>query len=147
MEGYSRFLPHWRVEGATYFVTWRLNPKQSALDPNERTIVANAILFFDGTRYTIHCYVVMDDHVHVLLTPLVPWTVEKIVHSWKSFSAHEIQRHGSHSGTIWQREYFDRIVRDEAEMTEKGNYILGNPIKRWPEIKDYQWAELGKIYR
>lgn len=39
-----------------------------------------------------------------------------------------------------QDEYFDRIVRDEAELLEKAQYIINNPFKVWPEIEEYPWV-------
>ena len=147
MEIYKRFLPHWRMKGATYFVTWRVKGDQNPLQPEERSLIVSTINHFDGVRFTIHAYVVMDDHVHVLFTPLDNWKVEKIVHTWKSFTANRLQRSFSRSGKIWQREYFDRIARDESEFLEKGDYILGNPFKRWSDIGFYQWADVGKTYK
>jgi hypothetical protein len=38
-------------------------------------------------------------------------------------------------------EYYDRIVRDEADFREKVTYIINNPIKQWPGVTNYQWAE------
>ena len=72
-ELYRRKLPHWRTEGATYFVTWRLALEQSRLAPPERDLVAAAVRAFDGQRYRLAAWVAMDDHVHVLLTPLGTW--------------------------------------------------------------------------
>jgi REP element-mobilizing transposase RayT len=69
-ELYRRKLLHWRTEGATYFVTWRLASEQSRLAPPECDLVAAAVRAFDGQRYRLAAWVVMDDHVHVLLTPL-----------------------------------------------------------------------------
>ena len=44
------------------------------------------------------------------------------------------------SGAFWQREYFDRIVRDETELMAKLEYIVGNPYARWPETQEYPWV-------
>jgi REP element-mobilizing transposase RayT len=131
------------MEGGIYFVTWRLARPQRALIPEERTLVADAIRHFDRRRYELIAYVVMDDHVHALVYPLADHTLSGIVHSWKSYSARELRRFGERTSPVWQGEYFDRIVRDESELTEKADYILGNPVKRWPEIEDYLWVELG----
>jgi len=140
---YQRNLPHWRLDGAVYFVTWRLIRTQSPLLPPEKDLIETAVRFFDGKRYELLAFVVMDDHVHVLLMPLGDVRIESLVHSWKSFTAHEMQKKYGRVTPVWQAEYFDRIVRDEAEYLEKANYILNNPRKRWPEIEDYRWVGLG----
>jgi hypothetical protein len=66
--------------------------------------------------------------------------LQQIVQSWKSYTAHELQKKFQRGVPVWQDEYFDRIVRDESELQQKANYILGNPRKRWPELEDYPWA-------
>ncbi|WP_194722828.1 hypothetical protein [Noviherbaspirillum malthae] len=63
------------------------------------------------------------------------------MHSWKSFTANRLQREHGRVGAVWQQESFDRIVRDEAEWLEKIQYIMNNPLKRWPELKTYQWVK------
>jgi REP element-mobilizing transposase RayT len=67
---YRRNLPHWRQEQATYFVTWRLARGQQELDGSERDLVGAAMRKFDAQRCELAAYVVMDDHVHALVTPL-----------------------------------------------------------------------------
>src|SRR5215831_19589001 len=109
---YRRKLPHWRQERATYFVTWRLAQGQEELDASERDLVAAAMKNFDGRRYELAAYVVMDDHVHALLTLLANYDLESILHSWKSFSARQMQRWHRRFGRIWQDEYCDQIIRD-----------------------------------
>jgi len=137
---YRHRLPHWRGEGATYFVTWRVRKDGTDLAPEERDEVVLALQHFDGARARLHAFVVMNDHVHALVSPIESEPLEKLVHSWKSFSAHQIHALAKRHGQVWQDEYFDRIVRDEAEFLEKSRYIVNNPWKRWPEITEYRWV-------
>ncbi len=137
---YRRRLPHWRMAGSVYFVTWRIHPTQPDLLPEERGIVASAFEHFDGKRYNLTAYIVMPNHAHVLVEPLDDHTLQDIMHSWKSFTAYSFQRNFGRTGCIWLDEYFDRIVRDEEEFLEKAQYILNNPAKKWPEIEDYEWV-------
>jgi putative transposase len=138
---YKGRLPHWRMDGSTYFVTWRLATSREPLTGSERTLVVDAIKYFQGTRYNWIAYVVMDDHAHVVVTPTHGFSLQQIVHTWKSFTANRHQRDFRRIGAVWQREYFDRIIRDERELIQKVNYILGNPVKRWPDIEEYEWVE------
>jgi hypothetical protein len=82
----------------------------------------------------------MNDHVHVLVEPLAGHELSAITHSWKSFTAHELQRNFKRKGEIWQDESFDRIIRDEVELSEKAQYIQNNPFKRWPDLSEYDWV-------
>ena len=137
---YCRNLPHWRMDGAVYFVTWRLYPGRPELQADERRKVADALCCFENKRYELYAYVVMDDHVHVVLRPGENHALEQIVHSWKSFTANRLQRENARVGAVWQQESFDRIVRDENEWMEKIQYIMNNPLKRWPELPEYAWV-------
>jgi len=114
---YRRKLPHVRSDGAVYFVTWRLRSGQPDLSDAEHDCVVAAIRHFDPRRYQLHAYVVMNDHVHVL-----------------------VQRDFGRCGPVWQQEYFDRVGRDDEEYDQKRDYILNNPFKRWPKITGYHWA-------
>lgn len=135
---YRRALPHWRIDGATYFVTWRLARNRPLLTASEREDVCTALRFFDGVRYRLSAFVVMDDHVHVIVQPAADVPLERIIHSWKSYSAACLQS-GPRQGPVWQREYLDRIVRDDADLLARIEYVLGNPGARWAGVAQYPW--------
>src|SRR5262249_6646048 len=113
---------------------------QHELTPDERAVVVSALQHFDGQRYELSAYVVMNDHVHVLVSPLGKYRLQDIMHSWKSYTASRLQREYGRYNSVWQDEYFDRIVRDEEEFLEKAQYILNNPRQRWPDIEEYPWV-------
>jgi len=91
-------------------------------------IVERALRHFDGERYTLGEFVIMPNHVHVLVTPLGEHTLTDILHSWKSYTAHEINRMLQRTGLVWQEEYFDHIVRDTHSVERFAIYIAQNPI-------------------
>jgi menaquinone-specific isochorismate synthase/putative DNA methylase len=97
-------------------------------------------MHFLNQRYRLLAYVVMNDHVHALVGPLAGHLLQDIVRSWKSYTAHELVMKFGRVAHVWQDEYFDRIMRDEAELREKANYILNNPWKRWPGTENYSWV-------
>jgi REP element-mobilizing transposase RayT len=140
---YKRFLPHWRLNGAYYFITWTLVRGQPSLNDDERQTVFNVIRHFKGKRFLLGPHVVMNDHVHILACPISGHPLSKIQHSWKSYSTHVLQRRHGRVGRVWQREAYDRIVRDEKEWTRFSSYIMTNPVRRWPNITDYRWADWG----
>ena len=123
-----------------YFVTWRLSGGQTVLTSGDREVVARALLHFDQRRYNLYAYVVMDDHVHVVLSLSPNLRLEAVTHSWKSYTAHQLRRRTSRLAPVWQQESFDRIVRDEAEFHEKVDCVAGNPWKRWPSLETYRWV-------
>jgi putative transposase len=137
---YKRRLPHWRLSGSMYFVTWRLDRKQPELNPQERDVIVSILKYFENQRYELFAFVVMPDHVHLLVRLKNGFLLHQIVHTWKSYSAYKLQRDFSRGNRIWQDEYFDRIMRDQNELIEKAQYILNNPLKIMPQIHDYSWA-------
>jgi REP element-mobilizing transposase RayT len=131
-------LPHWQYADSFYFITWRLQKNQKDLNENERQLIVDTLMFFDNNRYSLLSYVVMNDHVHVLLRPHSSWTLPKILHSWKSYTANRLQREFKRKGSIWQEEYFDTIIRNDKQFYATVKYILSNPWKRWG-VEGYKW--------
>ena len=131
--------PRLREASGTYFVTWSLAQGASPLAAEERTLVAGALQHFDGVRYLLHAWVVMDDHVHVVVTPAQSWTLEAVLHSWRSFAARALLM-GGRKAPIWRRDGHDRIVRADGELAEKVAYVARNPWRRWPETGRYPWV-------
>ena len=179
----SRHLPHWRQDGATYFVTFRLadslpnevyirwkqereaavraagaasepvmekfrEQMESQLDdahgacwlknPDVADMVENALRHFDGERYVLGRYVIMPNHVHLVVRPLMEHKLSDIIHAWKSFTAHEANQLLGREGEFWQDESFDHIVRNEASLEKFGRYIQENPSKAGLSGKNFR---------
>jgi len=95
--------------------------------PEIAKIVADTLTHFDGERYELDEWVIMPNHVHTLLTPLPGFELKDILHSWKSYSAHAINKITGQKGAVWKHESFDHIVRDQEELLRIRNYIRNNP--------------------
>ncbi len=193
-------LPHWRQNGTTYFVTFRLadslpkeklkawklerdewliaNPKPSVdavspphsfparerggdtastlkewqreyrkrftkrfdqwLDageggcilktPEVRAVLEESLRCFCGDRYGLHGYVIMPNHVHVLVTPFGEHTLSKIIKGWKSISTREINALLERKGSVWQKESFDHVVRNAESVQKFSKYMDENPV-------------------
>ncbi len=92
-----------------------------------RKIVIDSLHHFDHSRYHIHDYVIMPNHIHLLIEPLNDWKVQDIMASIKSYTAHEINKTLSMQGAIWQHESYDRIIRNDVHYYKVVNYIARNP--------------------
>ncbi len=123
-----RHLPHWTIDGSIYFVTFCTD--KTMFDENEQRMILNHIKEGDGKFYDCYAAMVMPDHVHLLLQPKEGMTLSRIMHGIKGVGAHKINQHRNTKGAIWQKESFDRIVRDGKEFEEKLNYMYNNPIKK-----------------
>jgi S-adenosylmethionine decarboxylase proenzyme len=108
-------------------------------------IVADAIKHFDGERYHLYAWCIMPNHVHLVFRTINRHKLEDILHSWKSYTAHEINKVLQKEGQFWQREYYDHLVRDQKEFENMIQYTLNNPIKA--NLKNWQWVWAFEKYK
>ncbi|MEY2483229.1 MAG: REP-associated tyrosine transposase [Verrucomicrobiota bacterium] len=97
--------------------------------PDCAQIVADTLRHFEGERVVMMSFVVMPNHVHALFVQNPEWPLEKLIQSWKRFIARELNKLLSRSGNLWQRDYFDRLVRDENHCANCVRYIRRNREK------------------
>ena len=147
---YKRRLPHFEQPWAIYALSMTTRQRR-ALSPSARTTVLNAVLHFQLKRYELFAVCVMPDHIHVLIQPWAKerdddgnasfWSISTIAHSWKSFTAHEINRAENTSGALWEEETFDRYIRSERDLHEKFEYICQNPwqARLVSSMENYPW--------
>jgi putative transposase len=110
-------------------------------NPDLAAVVANALLFFAGTRYDVLAFVVMPSHIHWVFRPLESWVRElepdakeptpreRIMHSIKRFTARECNQRLQLQGAFWQQESYDHWMRDADELERIINYVEYNPVK------------------
>src|SRR5574341_1109150 len=105
-------------------------------------IVENALLHFDGERYALHAWCVMPNHVHTLFTPETGFKMSRITHSWKSFTANKCNQVLNRTGKFWEREPFDRYIRNEQHYRNALAYIENNPVKAGlcEKPEDWRWS-------
>jgi len=122
----------------------RCHDERLLTDPRVAAVIRSNLYHHHGSKYFLHAYCVMANHVHVLLQPTETCRIEiddigehddsvsplsKIMHSLKSYTAHEANRRLHRTGTFWQSESYDHWVRDEDELERIVNYIMENPMK------------------
>jgi len=125
--------------GAVYFATWRTSSWQEPLTPQEREVVTRVLKVRRDPRYELLAFVVMDDHVHVLVRTRGV-AVNQVLESMKTYSAHKLREMAVRTGAIWQRDTFERLVRDQEDLRKRTDYIVSNPWKRWPFTEGYPWV-------
>jgi REP element-mobilizing transposase RayT len=115
--------------------------------PEVAGLVAGALNHFAGHRYELRAWVVMPNHVHVVVRPLAGRTLSGVLHSWKSFTSSAANRLLLRTGkTFWQTESFDHWIRDAEEQARLVAYVENNPVKagfcQRPE--EWQWSSANK---
>jgi putative transposase len=89
-------------------------------------LMLSTINNYDGTGYKLHAYVVMPDHLHLLLTPFD--TVEKEVQLIKGGFSFRAKRELEWNGEIWQPGFTDHRIRDEEDWKHHLDYLHQNPL-------------------
>ncbi|HLX94209.1 MAG TPA: transposase [Verrucomicrobiae bacterium] len=111
--------------------------------PEIAGMAASAIQFHAGQRFDLHAWVVMPNHVHVVLHPRADWTLSRILKGWKGFTAHQANRILKRTGTtFWQAESYDHFVRDDDDLVRCCHYTAMNPVKAGlcRQSEDWQWS-------
>ncbi len=106
--------------------------------PDVAEVIFNALRFFAGKRYELVAACVMPNHVHVVFAPLHEHGLADILHSWKSFTSKEANKLLGRTGQFWEREYFDRLIRNAAELERTVRYVVENPMKAG--LKNWKWV-------
>ena len=89
-----------------------------------------AVLRHDEDKACRHlAWVVMPNHMHAVFTLREASTLDRVLKTWKGVSARRINELCGRSGALWQRDYFDRLVRDETHLARCVRYIRRNPEK------------------
>ena len=101
-------------------------------------VVLAALRSFDGVRYKLFAWCLMPNHVHVVFQPLREWELAQILHSWKSFTAREVQRKFGIRGAFWQREYYDHLIRDGEQFSRAVKYVVENPQRAG--LEGWRWV-------
>ncbi|HVZ16439.1 MAG TPA: transposase, partial [Terriglobales bacterium] len=142
---HRRNLPHYDSDKAM-FVTFA-TAKRWVLPDEARTIVLECCVFGHTKKYDLYACVVMPDHVHMILAPLVDYkrmavySLSEIMNVLKGYSAYRINRALDRTGTVWQDESFDHVLRRTEALEGRIEYIAQNPVRRGlcsaPE--EYRW--------
>ena len=109
--------------------------------PAIAALTEGALRYFDGQRYQLLAWVIMPNHIHVLVevwqTPMA-----KILRSWKGYIAHAANKVLQRQGSFWEREYWDTYMRNEEQLARARRYIEQNPVKAGliREPKGWLWG-------
>ncbi len=137
------------LDGSSYGPKW-------LKEENVAQVVKEIIHFNDNKTYSLICYSIMPNHVHLVFTPVDRseasiknktvneanasfYIVTKILQDIKSKTALRCNMHLNRSGAFWQHESYDHVVRDEKELKRIIEYVLNNPVKAGLCEKREEW--------
>ena len=98
--------------------------------PAVKTALESLIKCADTTDWNVPQICFMPDHVHLMMLPMHEreQKLSNVMQRWKSSSKQRLN-HSGIAGVIWQREFFDRLLRSDESLTEKWRYVEMNPVR------------------
>jgi len=147
MQFYRRNLPHLQKDFTPHFLTF-VTKFRWILSPAARDIVLASCCHDNRKKYELYVAVVMPDHVHLILTPLIDehrrevFSLVKIMQAIKSASARAINQKLRRTIPVWQEESFDHVLRSSEGLDAKVEYVLQNPVRKSlvKDWRDYRWT-------
>lgn len=135
-------LTHRTTPGFTYFVTtnsWQ-NRVVFGVPETAKILLECLVRYRNEGHYVLHEFVVMPNHLHLMLTPTSNTTLEKAMMLIKGGSSHEIHLRREHKMQIWQPGFHEESIRDQQDYRRKSEYIRMNPVEAHLVDKPERWA-------
>lgn len=92
-----------------------------------KELVADAMAHFEHERYELDEWIIMPNHVHAIVIPKLGHHLAAILHSWKSYTAHYINKTLRRTGSVWKKETYDHLIRSKKQLEAIRKYIRNNP--------------------
>ena len=136
------------IVGQFYSITKCCHDNQSFLIPNNNDematknfeIISNSISWLNDNDYwKCYDYVIMPNHIHLIFRLGERKKLGEVMHSFSSFTAHEISKNLGRTGAIWQDGYYDHALRDEDAYLRHVNYIAENPVRAGLVVEVTEW--------
>ncbi|MCF7817800.1 MAG: transposase [Kiritimatiellales bacterium] len=115
-----------------YFVTVCCHHRRRIFISNHSVRIAleSLVKCADASDWNVWQACFMPDHVHLVISPKIEreQKLSRIMQRWKSSSKQRLNREGFDGG-IWQKEFFDRLLRSNENLTDKWRYVEMNPVR------------------
>jgi putative transposase len=116
----------------TYFVTFLTWQRRRlfVVESHVRLFLETLYGYRRAGRFQLHSFVIMPEHVHLLITPSNDITIERAVQFIKGGYSHALGAELGRKREIWQRGFTDHRIRDAEDFQNHREYIHQNPVKR-----------------
>jgi putative transposase len=115
----------------TFFVTTKCSMGRHLLQSGRNAMLFIEVLrsYVAAKKFKVHDFVVMPDHVHLLLTVGPGMTIERAMQYVKGGFSYRLKKETGYAGEVWQRGYSELRVEDDRSFEEHRRYIAENPVK------------------
>jgi putative transposase len=113
----------------TYMVTTETWGRRSLFNTERwAKLLIGTLYHYRGSAYLLHEFVIMPDHIHVLVTPLV--SLEKAVQFIKGGFSFRTKKELGSNMEVWQKGFQDHRIRDARDFAQHIRYIHENPVRK-----------------
>ncbi len=134
----------------TFFVTTKTSMGRALLQSERNALLLVDVLrsYVAARKFKVHDFVVMPDHVHLLITVDGDISIEKAVQFIKGGFSYRLKTEFGYAGEVWQRGFSEVRVDDRESFLRHREYIAQNPVRRGlagsPEEFPYCFTYLAK---
>jgi len=96
-------------------------------------------------RFLLHAFVVMPDHMHIILTPEPESPLEKSMQYIKGGFSYRVKIELDYQRPIWQSGFTEHRIKDLLDYEQHVNYVHDNPVRAKLVLlaEDYSWSSIG----
>lgn len=127
-----------------YFITTTAYGRQRLFVSDAvNEVLVGALDFCRGALlFQILGYVIMPDHMHILVLPEGEADITRIMHSFKNYTGRTIKKMLGLETPVWQHQFYDHVIRSDADLRARLEYMHGNPIRQGlvERIEAYRWC-------
>jgi len=154
MHGHLRRLERVWIDAPMYFVTTCTKDRRPVLAQSKvaEILIQEWSAAQDRHGWLVGRYVIMPDHVHFFCRREYDGkTLPKFVGIWKSWTSHKIRELNRPRSTtaptaaLWQREFFDHVLRSSESYSQKWDYVYENPVRAGLVSSADEWKYAGEI--
>ena len=143
-------LRHRTAPGCSFFIRTKAFQNAALFQASTPASIFVAVLFRYRQRgeYLLHAFVVMPNHVHLLITPSIRCSLERAMQLIMGGSAHEIHQQCGGRRPSWQSGFYEATIRNVADYESKVNYIHRNPVmaRLVTDASDWKWSSASGVY-
>lgn len=133
-----------------YFVTTVVKDREKLLvDESICSLILEDLEFYRRKyEFLLHAYVIMPDHLHLLLSLKENGNISTVMHDFKSHTAQVINGILKRRGALWQEGYHDHVIRDEADFKKRIDYIHKNPFTSGlvKQVADHRFSSFKNYF-
>ena len=141
---------HIKLPDYAYFITARLAHGLSVFKEEHCcSLLLQDINFYRlEFHYQLYGYVIMPDHLHLIIQPSLMADISTVMNKIKGHSSFTINKHLGRIGKLWQKGYYDHIIRNGKDFEEKINYIHKNPVRAGlsENMQDFKFSSYRNYY-